>query len=94
MSLEEGTELESGGFELIIHAENKLGASLGFTGLREGVTSVDIQELKSTNLRKGTVSLQPSFGGLKLMVIQVISSYVIGTLTNEQQGFLFFSSEK
>ena len=27
------------------------------------------------------------------MVIQVISSYVIGTLTNEQQGFFIFSSE-
>ena len=51
VTLEE-RELESGGFELIIHAENKLGASLGFTGLREGVTSVDIQELKSTNLER------------------------------------------
>ena len=51
VTLEE-RELESGGFELIIHAENKLGVSLSFIGLREGVSSVDIQELKSTNLER------------------------------------------
>jgi hypothetical protein len=48
VTLEE-RELESGGFELIIHAENKMCVNLGFTGLRHGTTSVDIQELKSTN---------------------------------------------
>jgi len=45
----EQRELESGGFELIIHAENKICVNLGFTGLRHGVTCIDIQELKSTN---------------------------------------------
>ena len=51
VTLEE-RDLESGGFELVIHAENKLGVSLEFIGLREGVSSIDIQELKSTNLER------------------------------------------
>lgn len=51
VTLEEQT-LESGGFELVIHAENKLAVSLQFIGLPEGVTTVDIQELKSTNLER------------------------------------------